>query len=624
MLEKIRQIANHKLFKALFIIIAVAFALSLRDFSGSSENIVLQVGEEKVTIDDFNKTKQQIVNAYANQPIGNEQVEKMALYKSITRALLDQEIKSFGIVLQNETIGDYVRSDQTFHKNGDFDFETYKRILADNNLNESVLIKTITNQVGTKFILDSIVANMPLTKVINDYFYSYLTEKREISLVSVNTNELVFSSYEDKDLRGFYEKNPALFQTKEKRDYSYVLISLDQVEKSIKFTDADLFKEYESNLNEYALPETRDFTNFLAPDEETATTLAADLTSNTNTEEVTKKYIEKKVIAENFFNQASTSFVASIEPKLFEMNEEGISKPVKSELGWHVFKVLKIHPKLYKSFAQAKKEIEEKYRNKLAEQKIYELSKQLEDDLASGLNLKEIANKHQLTFSEVKDASGNDPITVIAFQTALNEDSNLTQIYNSQDYVIVRVDNIIPSNPIPYEDAISRVREGYSIELKQTIATELTKVLKETLMSENQKLISNASLNSVEITQKIKPICDKYNITADKIKISLTNVELSRPTISQNQNIPPLMVENIFTIKVGETSPVQSIDTGKVAFAILNKVVTDSAKDEHIMKYAQNIGEDNYKNSLYDEYIEYLKTKYPVKINYGLLKNKEE
>lgn len=622
MLEKIRQFANHSLFKFLFIIIAIAFALSLKDFSNPNENIVLQVGNEKISIEEFNKIRQQVINNHANQSISQDQIEKISLYRAITKTLLNQEIKNLGIKFQNETIADYVRNDKSFHKNGDFDYETYKKMLSDNNLNETTLIEAITNQIGSKFILDSIFANMPLKNIYNDYFYNFLTEKRDISLISINTNELNFTSYDDAELRNFYEKNHALFQTKEKRDYSYILLETAKIKKSFKFPETEIFNEYENNISNYALPETRDFSHFLAPNKEIAEMVATDLTNNLEISEITKKYIDQKVIGENFTNQSPSSFITTIDPKLFEMNEGEVSSPVKSDLGWHVFKINKIHPRLYKSFAQARSEVEEAYKDKLAEQKIYELSKQIEDDLASGLNLAEIAKNHDLSYTNVEDANGNDPITVIAFQTQLNEESNLTQLYNSQDYVLVRVNKITPTQPIPYEEAINKVKEAYSVELKQNIATETANSLRDSYTTGG--LISDNKLNSASINEKIKPLCERYKISCNEIKINLNNLELLRPEISQNKDIPIYMVSSIFALKSGDTSPVQIIDSTSAGFAVVNKIITDSTKNQQLYNYVESVGEERYKNALYDEYIEYLKSKYTVKINYNLLKNKEE
>ena len=76
---------------------------------------------------------------------------------------------------------------------------------------------------------------------------------------------------------------------------------------------------------------------------------------------------------------------------LFSLNENDSPPPIKSELGWHVFKILKINPKQYKSFSEARKEILENLQYKMAEMKINELLKVIEDDVASGANFQEIA-----------------------------------------------------------------------------------------------------------------------------------------------------------------------------------------------------------------------------------------
>jgi peptidyl-prolyl cis-trans isomerase D len=622
MLEKIRRIAHHYLFKLFFLLLAVVFVISLRDFSGSSTTEVASVGGQKISVQDFIQAKQEVMNQFKDQELLPEQINNIAVMRLTTQALLQQEALSLGITVSPEVLAEYIRNDSNFHKNGEFDLEVYKKLLQHNNLSEDKLLKSLSNQVASKFIVDSLSVNMPLTKVLNDYLYDYLTEKRVISLISANTNKLSFSNLNEVELKDYYQKNQNLFQSREKRSFSYILLSPGEFGKNAVITEADLYKDYENNMAEYALPETRDFYHFLSPSQELGDKVVQSLKANSNVQAVAKDFVEQKVISENFTNQPSTSFVSSLDPSLFELKEGEVSAVIKSDLGWHVFKITKIHPKQYKSFAESRVEAEKQLRNKMAEKQLYDISKQIEDDVASGASLQDIAKRHNLPFSQVSQASGNEAVTVVAFQTELNEESDITPIHNNQDYVIVKVNEVIPAKTLDYVEVTDKLKDLYALKLKGDIASEVAKAMQESYQKDPQALVKNSALNSAVVQNILKPISIKYKVSSGDIVTTLTSLEVARPILVSNPNLPPAFVDGLFNLKVGKASTVQALDTAKYGFSVVMNIVTGLKKDPQLYKYVESISSANYKNDIYDQYLDYLRSKYLVEINYELIKNK--
>jgi|GEM_PF-6242478 len=626
MLEKIRKIAHHYLFKIFFLVLAVAFAASLGDSSGNKMHEVATVGGQKIELQKFLQIKQEVKKEFANQDLQSEQINKIAIMRLTTQAILEQKTRDLGISVSQEVLADYIRNDSSFHKNGEFDLEVYKKILELNNMSEERLLKSLSNQVASKFLVDSLIVNLPLRGILNDYLYDYLTEKRSISLLDVNTSKLTLSNIKEDELKDYYQKNQGLFQSTEKRSYSYIALSMDEYKKSAEVTDAMVYADYEKNMLEYALPENRSFSHFVAPNQEVANKLSQELKSQKDVELVAKNFAEHQVINENFINQPSTSFLATVDPSLFNLKEGDVTEAVKTDLGWHVFKITKIHPRQYKSFAEVRSEVENNLRQKIAEQQLYELSKKIEDDIASGAEFNDVAISNNLTLSKVQNANGNDPYTVVAFQIGLNEVSEIIKVsevtlnQDNQDYFIVKVDEIIPSKLLEYSEVKDKIKDIYILQLRRDISSALAKDLRSYYQKKPEGLISNSVLNLVAVKGILKETIDKYKILSpDDIKFSLTSKEIMRPIMGNNSNLSPVFAEELFSLKIGKVSTVQALGEANYGFSIVRGIVIDSEKDKQTYKYVESISDANYRNEIYDQYIEDLGKRYPIEINFELI-----
>ena len=628
MLKRIRKSAHNYVFKIIFILLAFVFVIGLGDFSQTNVNTIATIGKHKIFLNDFLQARQEENNQLdPNMPQSQrDMINYGVIMKMITQSLVKQESENLGIKIDPEIIVEYIKNDRNFYNNGVFDLESYKKTLEYNNLPEDKLLSVISNQIASRFLLDSLVVNLPLKATLSDYLLSYLSEKRQISLITIDMSRKNIPNFLEENLKNYYQKHQDEFKTKEYRSFSYLLIDPKDIKQNFKISEDDLINEYQENKEEYSLPETRDFYHFLAPNQEIANQVSEALKSGQIPSAVAKNFIDKKVVAEVFNNQPAQSFLSSLDLSLFSLNENDSPPPIKSELGWHVFKILKIHHKQYKSFSEAKNEINENLQYKIAEIEINNLLKTIEDDVASGANFQEIAKKNNIKAGEVEKISideeaskMNSMILSIAFETPENMESEITMLEPS-GYAIVKVNEIIPESIQSFEEARERVKVKYLSQLKDEVALELTKALAE----DPKKLISEKdnkfSLNEKLLQEILKPIYNKYEIAfIDSAVITLKKEDVVRPDIGPN-NLPEKFVNNLFLLNLKQISAPEKLGEAKYAIAIVENIFNDKL-DQAIHGQIKNITEGHYKNEIYDQYINYLKNKYNVKIYFDIISN---
>jgi hypothetical protein len=158
------------------------------------------------------------------------------------------------------------------------------------------------------------------------------------------------------------------------------------------------------------------------------------------------------------------------------------------------------------------------------------------------------------------------------------------------------------------------------LQLRRDISSALAKELRSYYQKKPEGLISNSVLNLVAVKGILKETIDKYKILSpDDIKFSLTSKEIMRPIMGNNSNLSPVFAEELFSLKIGKVSTVQALGEANYGFSIVRGIVIDSEKDKQTYKYVESISDDNYRNEIYDQYIEDLGKRYPIEINFELI-----
>lgn len=637
MLAKIRKIGHNSLFKIFFFFLAFIFAISLGNFNQSANNdVVATIGKEKIAFNEFAHARnfalqhlnqqQYLTPEEAQYEVDN--LSRNVLNKMIAQKLISLELKALGIKIPDEIIAEYVQKEEHFHKNGQFDPELYKETLSHNNITEESLLRNISGELASKFLIDSFIANIPIKNILSNYLYDYLTEKRAISLITIDPSQINYSKFSETQIKEFYTAHPELFQSKEYRSFSYIIFDIRNLKEAQNISNASLQKEYEDNKEEYALPETRDFHHFLTPSEELANQIIEDLKQNQDHLAVANKFIDKKVISEKFINQNPKDFLSTLDPNLFKLDVDSISTPVKSDLGWHIFKVTRIHQKQYKSFEESKDKILQNIFSKIAQTHLYELVRQVEDDLSSGTSLKEVAARYNLTYSEVKDIAAdgsflnnhtikiNPQIIQTSFQLKVNQESQVSQIENSPNLFLSKLDSISPAKLEEFNNIIDKAKSFMLTELKNKLASELAKELQTEAIKNPQNIFSKTNLNNSFVKNITNNLLEKYKLAKKHAPIvKLENREISRPLFAYDKTLPANFINSLYALELNKFSPVQQDEKNNFIFAQVNRIYLEKQRNEDIYNQVKSISEENYKNELYNQYLDYLKSKYHIKIN---------
>jgi parvulin-like peptidyl-prolyl isomerase len=161
----------------------------------------------------------------------------------------------------------------------------------------------------------------------------------------------------------------------------------NKVTAGVKVSDGDIRKYYDKNKAQYGTPETRDVRHVLVKKKPLADRLYNQLKAGGSWNAIAKKYSEDPASKNKGGRYTATKgqVVPEFEQVAFSIGNNGISKPVKTQYGWHVIQALgPVKKSKATPFPQVKEAIRQQLlqekRNKEMEKWVADMRKDLKDE----------------------------------------------------------------------------------------------------------------------------------------------------------------------------------------------------------------------------------------------------
>jgi parvulin-like peptidyl-prolyl isomerase len=173
----------------------------------------------------------------------------------------------------------------------------------------------------------------------------------------------------------------------------------NKVTKDVKVTDKQVKAYYDKNKAQYGTPETRPVRHVLVKEKALADDLYTQLKGGGNWNAIAKKHSQDPASKNQGGKMTATKgqLVPEFEQTAFTIGDNGISKPVKTQYGWHIIQALGPVKKSQSTpYAQVKEAIRQQLlqenRNKEMEKWVADMRKDLEGETTYQVGYKPKAN----------------------------------------------------------------------------------------------------------------------------------------------------------------------------------------------------------------------------------------
>ncbi len=579
------------------------------------QKTVATIGNTEISVQELNHLfEQTLQQARGMMPdLTTAQARQMGLLdttlnNAIKRDLVDQDIQRLGIIVSPDAVLSLVANQPQFRtKDGSFNKALFRQLLEQQHLTESGFIAQGQQDLSRQILLAALNSAHVIPQTAIDAVYAARTQKRTLDVITVDAAKIGgIATPDDKQLHDFYDQNPTLFAAPEYRSLTIATLTTDGLAKDIVVTDDQAKKEYDTKPEQFAQPEQRDVVQVVLQDEAKATELAQQARKKGDLTAAAKQADESAIPMEGLEEK---SLMPELSKPVFALHEGDITDPVKTQLGWHVVQVKKITAAGTPAFASIKDKLKEDMKRDQAVEAATRIVNQLDDQLAAGHSLDDIADELHLRLVKIAavDASGTlangstpkefpnkGDVLKSGFTQNAGETSPIADD-KAGNYYVVRTDDVTPSGAKPYDT------------VKDTIAAAWK--------THEQAVKAQAEADAIaKDLQGGKPV----SAIASQPGVS---VRLSSP-LSQLGDTDPLLPQQIlsqaFKLKKGET--VAALQDSKQIIAQLNSVTdADTSKPD---PRKGMIGSD-IKKTLSDEfleqYVQHLYTVFPVKTNAAVL-----
>jgi len=393
MLLKIREIMSGWVAAAIIILLIIPFAFwGINYYFGTGGQVsAMEINGSKISLQEFQRAYQNMRQRWQSAtgesvPADQDPVLKQNTVDGlIDRELIKQINDSIGVRVSDKRLTESIKSIQEFQGAGGFDNNIYQQLISRMGYNSAsfeaqLRIDMETTQLQTAFTKSEFVTDNEM-----NLLSSLLKQKRDFSYAILSSSTLKDSiQVSDDEVKKYYDERSQDFMDPEQVRIAYVELSLQKLSDDVKVDDKALQDYYESNQSLYEVEDQRKFKDlFIAADKDAAQ------------DEVAKAKDEIQALHESIKNGSSFEDAVAarknetspnvevidqdymtkgiMEPEvddvLFGLKIGDVSEPIKTDSGYHIIKLEAIKGGTRSNFEDVKEQVEKDYRASQAEPK---------------------------------------------------------------------------------------------------------------------------------------------------------------------------------------------------------------------------------------------------------------
>lgn len=479
--------------------------------------------------------------------------------------------------------------------------EALGRLLANTGMSEPALVAAVRSQMASATLASLVASGARTPKQMLEDALKFKHEQRGADVFTLSAADLGKPARpSDAELQEYYKTVSARFSLPEYRAIDVLVLDKKSLGIEVKETEESLRAYYEDHKSDYTTPETRSIEQVVATDEAAAKAVYEAAKQSGNLQKAAGKntYVKAQTHAEK-------DMALELSAAAFKAEAGEILPPVESPLGWHVMRVAKITPASVKSFESVRDGLEKEIAADSAAEKLYEQANKIDDLLAGGAPLDEVAQQFGLkpvSFAKIsaegKDAAGNkvqssslpvfDKVLEAAFRTARGQTSQLIET-PSGDFLVVGVRDIFPPQEQPLEKVRAAVLASWSEkETAETIDTQAAKI--------NERL---------KMGETFEKIAASYNKTPRATGLLTRESDAAKAGLGRGA-LPALFALDktgaATAVATGDTVTVLRLSTRKTEAPKGQSREETAALEAQIARSLQNDILDQYRTALFAEY----------------------
>jgi len=624
MLELFRSGKTSIVTKILLGILVASFALwgVGSDILGGAGSTVAKIGKANVSVQDYadafqrgygdlqrqNPTQEMTRLDAIKQGYGQRWLERLVQQKA-----LYTEAKNLGIRVTDEQLRAYITGLEAFKNDfGTFDRYRVESMAQSQGLSLSEFEELIREDMVRQYLITSLVENVSVPSELQKTLVKFMKEERSAEILSIPASSITdIAEATDEDYQDYYNRNANIYMAPEYRDISYITITADDFSNAITISEEEMQAEFDVRNVASEKAESRDVEWLNLDDKTAADTVFSALESGKTFHEVIQENsdnsVEDATIMALVKNDAIETYGQAAADIIFSANEGGYTPPLETDFGWFIFKVNKSHRTEIK-FEDLRDEIRTALEKLKAEELIYELSGKIEDQLAEGASLPDLASNLGLKLINIEaiDRNGITPKGIMSpdvppyseflskiYEAFIDEEPVLEQAEDGA-YYLYSINSITESKLRDFEEVKDSVMEGWKNEARHQKSQEIATSIKTAMEAEEGISLKDQAASHTEA--------------------AFNEITLRRDDFSGK--ISPVLQQSIFDQDIGSLRISPAADgNGTVIIKVVGSKIPEGPfpilEDENFTNQIKN----DYQQTILSNYMRHLEVSLPITMN---------
>ena len=626
LLETFRSRIGKVLFIALMSLLVLSFAMwGIGDMlvGGGDHKNVATIGNVEISQDSFDREFRRETNRL-RRVLGNSltraQARALGLTNTVLGRIVDRTLfglgaEDLGVIISDDLVRKEIDRMPAFKgAGGGFDPRIFRSVLSSNGYGEATFIGMIRGDLSRAQYTESIGSGGRPAPGIAEMLYRYRKEKRVAEFIGIKDADMTgLPKPAVGELLSYHRDNAALFTAPEYRKLTVISLQADDLAKEIAVSEKEIKEAYERRKDEFTTPERRSIRQILFTDQAKAKEAYDKLAKGVGFMALAKQAgMDEKTV--NLGEMTRDQIMPELAKAAFSLAQGVVSRPIKTSLGWHLIKVVKIIPGGGKTLEEVRKTLRLTIARERAVDALFKLSNKLEDALGGGATLEEAANGLALAVRTIPaiDARGLDPaggkvanlpadktFITTAFSTPENQESPLSEA-GDDGYFILRVDKITAPALKPFARVKDRVLAAWNKDRRRKAADKKAAKLKKLLDDGNDFMAAAGKLG--------------IKVSATLPMTGYMTKPMTRDGSGAPRGFPQALVSAIFGLKSGGAASARGAGGAYVA-RLKTIIPADPATDKKgLLKITGKITK-SVQADLLVQLSAALRESYPVSVN---------
>jgi peptidyl-prolyl cis-trans isomerase D len=436
MLDSLRAFSKTTIAKLFFAVLIVSFAaFGINNVITSlGSTTVARVGDQEITIRDFQRAYQQQLNAAAQQigrmPTNDEAmalgVPSQTLSRLTADAAINQLTDRMGLGVSDDKLGEMLRT----QFGGSFNRDNFQQALAQAGYSEDDYLKEQAESARRQQLVLALFNDAEPPATAMNLISRYMGDTRSVDYFVLNSTSVpAVPAPTDEELAQYLKDHQADFRTEETRSVDILTLSPDVLAAGKTFTDEELKAEYERSKASLTRPETRHIIQVVLPDAAAVKTFTDGKAAGKSFDELVKE--AGLTVAD--LGKLSKSQVT--DPRLADAAfglAQGDFAIIPGAIGQRAVSVTEIEGGGTIPFEEAKDQVRQNLALAQARNEYGDVLDQIEELRAAFKPLDEIAQRFNLKPTHVELTSSGDALSAIPDIAATDRAKVTSAIFNAE------------------------------------------------------------------------------------------------------------------------------------------------------------------------------------------------